>query len=261
MSTSTLPGRVPVWWVRQVRRPADAQGLGPAAGSGAASGAGHAGTVVVHGVATDERPDGTVVDVGGLPAGAAVAAGRIGRVTMRAGSLQLLTVEALGEHAADAPRLVLVERVRRGADPVTTELVAFAHEHVTARAAALGAYVAAGTVVTQADAARLGLRSADQVGALRWCPSTGQVLEVYVAPAHRRRRVAMFLLLAAEGTCAARGWPHLWGDGVRTALGEAMLRRLRYGVGRIGALTRLAPPMTPPSDAVGVPRRLLEPVD
>lgn len=245
MSTPTLRGRVPVWWVRSLRRAAD----------------GGDGTVVVHGVATDERPDGTVVDVGGLPAGAAVAAGRIGRVTMGARTLQLLTVEVLGDRAATAPRLVLVERLRRDVTPVTTELVAFDHDDVTPRAAALGAWVAAGAVVTQADAARLGLRSADQVGALRWCPSTGQVLEVYVAPAHRRRRIASFLLLAAEGATAARGWPRLWGDGVRTALGEAMLRRLRYGVGRFGALTRLAPPMTPRDDAVGVPRRLLEPVD
>lgn len=224
------PGRVPVWWLRSERDATD-----PAAGGR---------TVVVHAVATDERPDRSVVDVRDLPPGRAASAGRLARLEMRADTLQLLRVEPLGEAAQGAPRLVLLERVLRDA-PVRAELMAFRHDDVARRAEALGVEVRAGTVLTAADAARLGLVSADQVGAVGWRAGTGEVLEIYVDPAHRRRRVATLLLVAAEGTAAARGWPRLWGGGVRTALGETMLARLRWGVGRLAPLTAVAPPMTP----------------
>ncbi len=237
-----------MWWLRSERAAAD-----PVAGGR---------TVVVHAVATDERPDRAVVDVGDLPPGRAASAGRLARLEMRADTLQLLRVEALGEAALPerrGPGLVLVERVLRDA-PVRAELMAFLHDDVARRAEALGVVVREGTVLTAADAARLGLVSTDQVGAVGWRAGTGQVLEIYVDPAHRRRRVATLLLIAAEGAAAARGWPRLWGGGVRTALGEAMLARLRWGVGRLQPLTAVAPPMTP-ADAAGVPRRTLVPSD
>lgn len=233
-----------MWWLRSVRAAAD-----PAAGD----------LITVHAIGTAERPDGAVVDVGDLPPGRAASAGRLGRVTVRADTLQLLRVERLRE-TVDAPAsLVLLERVRRDRSPVEAELVAFLHDDVAPRAAAVGVALPAGSVLTAADAGRLGLTASDQVAAARWVAGSGQVLEIYVAPAHRRRGIATFLLLAAEGASAARGWPRLWGGGVRTALGEAMLRRLRWGVGRVHRLTEVAPPMTPASDTQGLDRRLLEP--
>ncbi|UZN02505.1 GNAT family N-acetyltransferase [Cellulomonas sp. S1-8] len=245
-------GRVPVWWARSVL-PAGAPGAG-----GADAGVD---LVVVHAIATDEQPDRAVVDVTDLPPGRALTEGRLARVAMRADTLQLVRTEPLGEAVASAPPLVLVERVQRDADPVEAELVAFAHADVAQRAVALGSAVAPGAVVTQADAARLGLSTVAQVGAVRWRAATGELREIYVAPAQRRQGVATVLLLTAEGAAAARGWPRLWAGGVRTALGEAAARRLRFGVGRVAALTRLAPPMTPAADRVGVPHRQLEPAD
>ncbi|MBD7919781.1 GNAT family N-acetyltransferase [Cellulomonas sp. Sa3CUA2] len=240
-----------MWWARSVLPP----------GGPGAQGTGDAGTVVVHAIASHERPDRSVVDVTELPPGRALTQDRLARVAVRADTWQLVRSEPLAERLAAATPLVLVERVERDADPVVAELVAFAHADVAARAQALGAHVEPGAVVTQADAARLRLASAPQVGAVRWRAATGEIREIYVAPVHRRRGVATVLLLTAEGATAARGWPRLWAGGVRTALGDAAARRLRYGVGRVGALTRLAPPMTPAADRVGVPRRHLEPSD
>ncbi|MBX9244718.1 GNAT family N-acetyltransferase [Actinotalea ferrariae] len=221
--------------------------------------AGDASTVVVHAIATDERPDRSVVEVDDLPPGRTVATGRLGRVAMRSDTLQLLRSELTTP--TGAPPLVLVERIVRDASPVLAELIAFPHAVVAVRAATFGADVAPGSVLTLADAARIGLAAEDQVGAVKWRAGTGQVLEVYVAPAHRRRGVATFLLFSAEGAAAARGWPRLWGGGVRTALGEALVTRLRWGVGRVAPLAEVAPPMTPVEDTLGVPRRHLEPLD
>ncbi|MCU1431426.1 MAG: hypothetical protein JWP95_531, partial [Actinotalea sp.] len=64
-----------------------------------------------------------------------------------------------------------------------------------------------------------------------------------------------------EAFSAIRRWPRLGGGSTRTAMGQALVTRLRWGVGRIAALTHLAPPMTPAADAVGLPREHLEPDD
>ncbi|QGQ18524.1 hypothetical protein GC089_03705 [Cellulomonas sp. JZ18] len=212
-SVAAPTGR-PLWWVRSVHAPA---------------GGADAATVVVHGVASAARPDGTVVDVGAVPAGAALA-GRVGRVSARADSLRLLRVELLGEHAPAAPRLVLVERVRPDADPAGAELAAFDHAAVAALAAGVGAYVPPGTVLTAGDAVRLGLRAAAGVGVVAWCPSTGDVRAVHVEPGRRDgAAVATFLLVAAGGACAARDWPPLQGldvsAGTRAGAGLRVRRR------------------------------------
>lgn len=239
-------GRIPVWWLRSVRPPDP--------------GAGDSATVVVHAVATGEHPDRAVVDVADLPPGRAASRGRLARVSMRTDTLQLLDVRLLGDAAGGTLPVVLVERVLRDASPPLAELLAFAHDDVADRAASLGANVEAGAVLTANDAARLGLASLDQVGAVRWRVGTGQALEIYVSPLHRRRRVATSLLFAAEGAAAARGWPRLWVGGVRTALGQALLERMRWGgSGRVQPLTELAPPMTPAQDTIGVPLHHLEP--
>ena len=207
------------------------------------------GTWQVAAFGDDRHPDRTVLDLADLAAQDRPDGIPSVRVTYAPATLQLLTAVLDGPAlAAGAPALVLVERVDRDAQPVTTELVAFAHEEVAARGSRLGTAVAPGTVLTARDAQRLGLTSADQVAAVRWVPSTGQTLELYVAPAWRRRRIATALLCLAEGVTVARGWPRLHAGGLRTALGERLVAGWRWGVGRIAALTATAPPMTPPDE-------------
>lgn len=99
----------------------------------------------------------------------------------------------------------------------------------------------------------------DQVAAVRWSPSTGLVGQVYVAPQHRRRRVATKLLLVLAGVRVALGGPSLHSDGRLTDLGDAWLgRQPDWWRERIPARTEHLPPMTPPAEAVGVPARALE---
>ena len=240
-----LPERTPVWWVRSAP---DARLTADAADP----------VVTCTGFAGSARADGTVVDVGDLPPGP-VTGEVAARVRVRSGSGQVLRLEVLVPQVQAAPGMVYVEHVDRDASPVTVELIAFGPADVAARATTVGTEVAVGTVLTPRDAARLGITSADQVGAVRWVPGTGRVVEVYVAPLHRRRRIGTTLLFAAEAVTVGRGWPRLSGGSARTALGEAVLSRLRWGVGRVAPLTEVAPPMTPAADAVGVPQRNLVP--
>lgn len=240
-AVAAVPGSL--WWVRSVHASAAGpQGRAP---------------VVLHGVATAARPDGTVVDVGGVPAAAALA-GRVARVSVCPDTLRLLRVELLGEHAPSAPRLVLAERLRPDAPGQEArrggaELAAFDHRDVAARAAPLGAHVAPGAVLTEVDAARLGLRPADAVGVATWSPSTGEPLAVHGVPA--RAAVTTFLVLAAEGACAARGWPLPRGTDARAPGAEGWRRRLRGGV-RPGPRPTPVPPLAAPRSArpTGAPR-------
>lgn len=220
------PG-VAVWWLRR----ADAE------------------VVTAFGYASGERADGTVVDR--MPPGWSGTEGRVVRARMRADNQQMLTVE-LGEQVAAEPGLVLVERLDRDATPLSVDLVAFLHDDVASRAQAAGlAVVPPGTFLTARDVQRLGLTAADQVGAVRWEPASGQAREVYVDPAHRRRHIATALFFTAEAVAVARGWPTLWADGVRTALGQAAYRVWRWGVRRAAPLTAVAPPMTPRGEEAG----------
>lgn len=227
-------GTTPVWWLRT-----DTPDV-----------------VTLHGVASSERSDGAVVAVSSLAPGAVPRGPRLVRARMRADSRQVLSVEVLGEVADVAPPLVLHEVVRRDLEPVEVHLVAFLHDAAAgAGSGAAGvpgsAVVPPGTVLTANDLRALGLTARDQVAAVRWIPATGQVLEVYVDPGYRRRRIATSVLLAAEACAVARGWPALWGGGLRTELGEALLRGLRWGVRRARELERIAPPMTPPGEEAG----------
>jgi GNAT superfamily N-acetyltransferase len=102
----------------------------------------------------------------------------------------------------------------------------------------------AGTLVDGTALAELPVVSRDQLAAVRWYPSTGEVDQVYVQPAWRRHGLATVLIMAAKTLCAAREWPRLWGDGQRTALGE-QLRNASLWRHRAADLTHVAPPMTP----------------
>jgi GNAT superfamily N-acetyltransferase len=118
------------------------------------------------------------------------------------------------------------------AHPPATNLIAFA-----------GHGVQPGTLL---DAAGLRGRvtSTDQLGAIRWFPATGEVDQVYVDPAWRRRSVGNALINAASALTYAREWPRMWGDGQRTEIGEHF-RNASPWRARTAELTDLAPPMTP----------------
>lgn len=229
--TGTRPG-VPLWWLRTAT----------------------VDLVTLHAVASSEHPDGTVVDVASLPPGHAPQGERVVRARVRPATRQVLEVEIRGTPTGErAPAVVWHEQVRRDLRPVEVQLLAFLHDGVARLAQERSlAVVAPGTVLTGADVVRLGLTALDQVAAVRWNPATGQVLELYVDPAFRRRRVATCLLGAAEACAVARGWPVLWAGGTRTGLGESLARGLaRWGVRRARPLTTLAPPMTPPGEEDG----------
>jgi GNAT superfamily N-acetyltransferase len=118
----------------------------------------------------------------------------------------------------------------------------------------------AGTVVGRAGFEALDISWANQVGAVRWSASTGVVGQVYVAPEHRRLRVASTLLMVAAGIRVALGWPSLRSDGRLTDLGDAWLTRAPdWWRSRVPARVAQLPPMTPPARTDGVPVRNLVP--
>jgi GNAT superfamily N-acetyltransferase len=118
------------------------------------------------------------------------------------------------------------------ADPPAVNLLAFT-----------GAGVRAGRVLDEPAAREAGATTADQVGAVRWWPASGEIDQIYVQPQWRRRHVATVLLHAAAMLSVARGWARLWSDGQRTELGE-QLRNARDWRQRAAELTHVAPPMT-----------------
>jgi hypothetical protein len=117
-----------------------------------------------------------------------------------------------------------------------------------------------GTLLDRTVFARTGLSWVNQVGALRWSTTTGLMRQIYVAPAHRRRRVGVKLVAMAVGVRISMGWAELCSDGRRTDLGEAWAAAAPAWSQRyVPARTEHLPPMTPEDDAVGVPARNLRP--
>lgn len=107
-----------------------------------------------------------------------------------------------------------------------------------------GGDVEPGTVVQRHVPRGAGVTSSDQLGAVRWWPGTGEVDQVYVAPARRRTGLSTVLLAAAGTVATASGSVPLWGDGQRTALGERMKQASAWSH-RFAELEHLAAPMTP----------------
>lgn len=104
--------------------------------------------------------------------------------------------------------------------------------------------VRTGTLVDQQQLLELPVVDGDQVAAVRWFPATGELDQIYVQPAWRRRRVGHALIAAAAVLSHARDWPRLWSDGQRTELGE-QFRNASPWRHRADDLTHVAPPMTP----------------
>lgn len=117
-----------------------------------------------------------------------------------------------------------------------------------------------GALLDSAAFARLGLAWKNQVGALRWSPSTGVIGQIYVAPAHRRRGVATKLVMTAMAIRTAMGWTVLGSDGRLTDLGAAWLADVPgWWHSYLPARSAHLPPMTPEHEAAGVPGRNLRP--
>lgn len=135
--------------------------------------------------------------------------------------------------AAKAPPLWFLEVRESTAEPPAVNLVAFS-----------GHGVAEGALLGQPDLDGTGVTSADQLGAVRWYPATGEVDQIYVQPEWRRRTIGRALLAAAGTVSDARDWPLLWADGQRTEMGEKF-RNAGPWRHRAEDLTHLSPPMTP----------------
>ena len=117
-----------------------------------------------------------------------------------------------------------------------------------------------GALLDRTVFAHTGLSWGNQVGALRWSTTTGLMRQIYVSPAHRRRRVGSKLVAMAVGVRVSMGWAELGSDGRRTDLGEAWAASAPAWSQRyVPARTEHLPPMTPDEEAVGVPSRNLLP--
>ncbi|MCR4514234.1 hypothetical protein [Aeromicrobium sp. 50.2.37] len=117
-------------------------------------------------------------------------------------------------------------------------------EPATNLVAFTGGTIEPGTVLQGRVPRDAGARSADQAGAVRWWPRTGEVDQVYVAPARRRTGLSTVLLAVAGTVATASGSVPLWGDGQRTALGERMKQASAWSH-RFAELEHLVAPMTP----------------
>lgn len=133
------------------------------------------------------------------------------------------------------PLLWYVELPEPVAAPPATTLLAFSD-----------ARFPEGTVLTADEARAAGVTSGHQVAALRWWTGSGLAHQVYVAPRHRRRGLALKLSMAAYGVQRVRGLPALHGDGRRTDDGEAWAGGLpAWAAWRLAPRTHALPSMTP----------------
>lgn len=119
--------------------------------------------------------------------------------------------------------------------PDEAQLVAFA-----------SADLPVGTVIDRFAFAVLGVANEDQVGAVKWRPSTGVVAEIFISPHSRRQQLATLLLHSASAVHQSHGWPGaLRSDGRRTDLGERLVTGLAHPQ-RIAPWTERAGPMDAP---------------
>ena len=144
-------------------------------------------------------------------------------------------VHAVEAALPDVPLLWYVELPEPAAAPPATTLVAFSD-----------ARFPEGTVLTADEARAAGVSSGQQAAALRWWTGSGLAHQIYVAPRHRRRGLALKLSMAAYGVQRVRGLPRLHGDGRRTDDGEAWAGGLpAWAAWRLAPRTHALPSMTP----------------
>jgi GNAT superfamily N-acetyltransferase len=205
---------------------------------------GEPGSVTV-GVASSEFADGTVVE---LPPPVRRPTGWVAEVHQAGPGLVPSRVLLADEAVPGAPVLWYVVLPAPGTAS-EVDLVAFSTPDR-----------AEGDVLDPGGFQALRIDWSNQVGAMRWDAATGLVRQVYVAPAFRRRGVATKVGWAVACVVAGCGWPELRADGQRTDLGEAWVLGRRDGWRtHVPDRTGWSPPMTPPEDTAGVPRRNLEP--
>ncbi|MEH3033998.1 MAG: GNAT family N-acetyltransferase [Aeromicrobium erythreum] len=184
-------------------------------------------------VVGDTHPDGTVLELPEPEAAARLAGEQVLASVELDGAGLAVRLDLLPALLERTGPLWFVHVPEPDADPAATNLVAFT-----------GGKVPAGSVLQGSIPADAGARSADQLGAIRWWPGTGEVDQVYVAPARRRSGLSTALMAAAGTLATAGGSVPLWGDGQRTALGERMKQASPWSH-RFAELEHLAPPMTP----------------
>jgi GNAT superfamily N-acetyltransferase len=176
---------------------------------------------------TEDHPDGSRIELESAPPAEPMI-----RVLVESNGTRVLRVQV--PYVA-APALWYVEQPETSAQPPAFTLVAFdSAEHED------------GTIVDERTFAGMGIGGDNQVAAIRWWPKTGQVHQVYVQPAHRRRGIGSKLTLAAGGYNTGRGWAPIWISGERTELGEAVLTQVQPALrSRVTPRTKVMPPMTP----------------
>jgi GNAT superfamily N-acetyltransferase len=134
------------------------------------------------------------------------------------------------------PSVWFVEVQDRPDRPDEAQLVAFMTDHRPA-----------GTVIDRFEFATMGVGNHEQVGAVKWRPSDGVVVEVFVQPSHRRQRLATLLLGAADAIHQSYGWPGaIRSDGRRTELGEELVVGVAHPK-RVAPWTEQADPMDRPA--------------
>jgi hypothetical protein len=101
-----------------------------------------------------------------------------------------------------------------------------------------------GTIVDEKDFVLMDVTAEQQIGAVVWSSSTGDVDQLYVAPAMRRRDVGRRMTNAATWVHQSHAWPGVVrSTGRRTELGDRFVADKIAT--RIPPLTELSPPMDP----------------
>jgi GNAT superfamily N-acetyltransferase len=157
---------------------------------------------------------------------------------MAAGDPKGRTLVTVSQRVLPLPPPVWFVELSDVADrPDEAQVLAFASEHLPA-----------GTVIDRFAFTAVGVRNDEQVAAVKWCPSTGVVLAVYVDPQQRRQQLATLVLYAASAVHQSHGWPGaLRSDGRRTDLGERFVTGLAHPQ-RIAPWQERAAPMDPAAE-------------
>jgi GNAT superfamily N-acetyltransferase len=186
-------------------------------------------------VQSDRYPDGTRVELSEDEAIEQIGADAVSYARYD-DEQQVVRLEVTTRGAPKAPPMWFVEVRESTARPPAINLMAFT-----------GHGVEPGTLVAHTDVTSTGVTTADQLGAIRWYPATGEIDQIYVTPSWRRRSIGTVLVIVGTTLSVARDWPRFWTDGQRTELGERMRAASEWGH-RAAELTNIAPPMTPPDD-------------